>query len=97
MKKLFVENIEQPIVSLAPSEQVDREIKAYLEKACIDYKSDPFQWWSSHKDEFPVIATLAKNTYVFVELAFHLNVFSVKVDTYLVTFVPDYHQILLTC
>ena len=91
--------MEQPIVSLAPSEQVHREIKAYLEKPCIDCESDPFQWWSSHKDEFPVITTLAKSTYVFMELAFHVNVFSVKVDTYLqlVTFVTDYHQILLTC
>ena len=60
LKKLFEEDMEQPIVSLTPSEQVDREIKAYLEKPCIDYEGDPLQWWYSHKDEFPVIATLAK-------------------------------------
>ena len=60
LKKLFEEDKEQPIVSLTPSEQVYREIKAYLEKPCIDYEGDPLQWWSSHKDEFPVIATLAK-------------------------------------
>ena len=47
-------------VSLTPSEQVDRQIKGYLEKPCIDYESDHLQCWYSHKDEFPVIATLAK-------------------------------------
>ena len=60
MKKLFEEDIEQQTVSLIPSEQLDKEIKAYLEKPCIDYECDPLQWWSSHKDEFPVTATLAK-------------------------------------
>ena len=52
--------MEQPIVSLTPSEKADKEIKAYLEKSCIDYKSDPLQWQSSHKDEFPVIALVKK-------------------------------------
>ena len=45
-------------MSLTPSEQVAKEIKAYLEKPCIE--CNPLQWSSSHKDEFPVIATLAK-------------------------------------
>ena len=97
LKILFEEDVEQPIVSLTSSEQVDRQIKGYLEKSCTDYESDPLQWWYSRKDEFPVIAILAKSAYVFVELVFHLNAFSVKFDTWLVTFVTDYHQIPLTC
>ena len=60
LKKLFEKDLEQQIVSLTPSEQVDKEIKAYLEKPCIDYECDPLQWCSSHKDEFPIITTLAK-------------------------------------
>ena len=60
MKKLIEEDVEQPIVSLTPSAQVDRQIKGYLEKPCIDYEGDPLQCWYSRKDEFPVIAKLKK-------------------------------------
>ena len=79
LKKLFEEDMEQPIVSLTPSEH-DREINAYLEKPCIDYEGDPLQWWSSHKD-FLLLLYWQKSTYMFVELLFHLNVLSVKVNT----------------
>ena len=57
LKTLFEEDVEKPIVSLTPSEQVDRQIKGY---SCIDYESDHLQCWYSCKDEFPVIAILAK-------------------------------------
>ena len=83
-------------MSLTPSEQVGREIKAYLEKHCIDYESDPLQWWSSHKDEFPVIA-LAKKYLCVCGTSIPSECLSVKVDIQLVIFKTHYHQILLTC
>ena len=61
LKKLFEEeDVEQEVLSSTPREQVDTEIKSYQEIPCIDYDSDPLQWWSNHRDEFPIIATLAK-------------------------------------
>ena len=78
---MFEEDKEQPIVSLTPSEQVDREIKAYLEKPCIDYEGDPYSGGTVIRMSFLLLLHWRKNICVFVELAFHLNVFSVKVDT----------------
>ena len=62
LKQLFEEeNVEQEaLLSLTPREQVDREIKLYLQKPPVDFDSDPLEWWSIQKDELPIIATLAK-------------------------------------
>ena len=63
LKKLFEEEentSQQALLSLTPREQVDREIKKYLEKPAVDFDSDPLQWWLNQKYELPIIATLAK-------------------------------------
>ena len=74
MKKLFEEDVEQQIVSLILSEQVDKQIK---EKPCIDYEysGGPVIGMS-----FLLLLHWRRSTCVFVESASHLNVFSVKVD-----------------
>ena len=45
LKKLFEEEnmIQQTLSSLTPREQVDREIRNYLEKPSVDFDGDPLQ------------------------------------------------------
>ena len=44
---------QQALLFLTPREQVDREIKKYLEKPAVNFDSDPLQWWLNQKDELP--------------------------------------------
>ena len=78
MKKLFEEDVEQPIVSLIPSEQVDRQIKGYL---ALTMKVVIYSVGTIVRMSFLLLLHWQKDPYVFVELVFHLNAFSVKVDT----------------
>ena len=68
-------------MSLTPSEQVTREIKAYLKNLVLTTKVILYSGGPIIRMSFLLLLHWRKSIYVFVELAFHLNVFSVKVDT----------------
>ena len=42
--------------SMSPSQKVDRESQAYLEKPVIETNDDPLSWWSSEKAKLPILA-----------------------------------------
>jgi len=42
-----------------PRQQQDREVTMYLDQPCISEDADPLHFWKSHRDEFPILSTLA--------------------------------------
>ena len=68
--------------TLMPLQKIEKEISSYLEYPSLEADADPLAWWRLEKGRFPNLAYLAKNTCVYVVLAYHQKGFSVVLDTF---------------
>ena len=56
-----VRDVSRPDTSsMSPSQKVDREIQAYLEKPVIEANDDPLSWWSSEKAKLLILSELSR-------------------------------------
>ena len=78
--------------SVESEERTQDELTQYLQMPSPDMKSNPLDWWKVHQTQFPILSTMAKNTYLYVLPVVHLKEFLVLVVMLLLHTVPVSNQ-----